>query len=113
MLDDPWLLLLQGETEVNEILYSVQLECTFSEITDNAFSTFLSVAITLGTAVSKPFFPINATLHWGEYTETLLITEQGRVKFPDIPFSTAYDEKQKLVKSELNLTLEKTKLCHE
>ena len=105
LLEDPWFTLLRKEFEAGNSQYTVVLDCTLSEKGDEAISPYLNIAVTFGAA-SQPEFPIHARLQWGEYDERIPITEEGRIKLPDIPLSATFDEEFNLVDSELNFTLE-------
>lgn len=106
--EDPWLTLLRGETDVAGSLYTVLLECSLAKGTEESITLFLNIAVTFETTTSLPQIPIYATLQWGSYTETLAITEEGRIKFPNISLSAILDEQRRNVKAELSLTLETT-----
>lgn len=104
--EDLWFGLLREEIELNGLLYAIALECTFSEESQNALTTFLNVAITNGMMSPQPPFPVQISLQWGTYSETLRITEEGRVRFPDIPIDKVFDDERKKIDTELSLTLE-------
>ena len=106
LFEDPWFTLIREEIEVGEALYTVALECTLAGDTDEALSAFLNIAVTLETTTGQSYFPIQATLQWGAYDENLSITEEGRARFPDIPFISIFDNEYQSVKSDLNLTLD-------
>jgi len=103
--EDLWLILLREEIEIQDLLYTIVLECTFSEENEETLSPFLNVAVTIGGPTKQSPFPIQASLEWGTYKETLRINEEGRARFPDIPFQTIFDEEQKSITAELHLTL--------
>ena len=104
--EDLWFGLLREEIEFDDLLYTIALECTFSEESQNAFAAFLNVAITIGTKAPQPPFPVQLSLQWGTYSETLRITEEGRARFPDIPIDKVFDDERKKIDTELSLTLE-------
>ncbi len=104
--EDPWLTLLRSEVEVEGVLYTVVLECTFSEADDAALSPFLNIAATFGMASGRSRFPIQSTLQWGTYNRTIRISEEGRARFPDIPFIVIFDNENKNINAGLNLTVE-------
>ncbi len=105
MFEDPWFTLLRDEIEVNGIMYSVVLECTFSEDEETALSPFLNIAVTVGATKGRPHFPVQTSLQWGAYDESLQIHKEGRAKFPDIPFKAVFDKEKENIKAELNLTI--------
>jgi hypothetical protein len=107
LFEDPWITLLRGDIEVAGSLYTVMLDCSLAEETDAALAVSFNLAVTLETPVNLPQSPLEATLQWGVYNETLIISEEGRTRFPDIPLPTILDEEQQNVKAELSLTLEK------
>ncbi len=104
-LEDPWFTLLRDEIETDGVIYTVALECTLSDQTENGLSIFLNLAVTLEALANQPHFPLQATLNWGEYKESVLIAEQGRARFPDIPLVTVTDEENQNIKSGLSLSL--------
>jgi hypothetical protein len=105
LVEDTWFTILRGETDVEGSLYSVLLECGILDDTSDALSAFLNIAVTLKSATPSPQFPVYATLNWGKYSETLKITEEGRVRFPDIPFTITFDKEYQNIISELKLEL--------
>ena len=107
-LDDPWFVLLRDEIELEETLYSVALNCTLSEKGDDALAAYLNIAITLSTTSPQPSFPLTAQLQWGNYNERISLSDEGCIRFPDIPFENAFDEEFNLIESELNFALEST-----
>ena len=108
LFEDPWITLLRGDIEVAGSLYTVMLDCSLAEETDEALAVSFTLAVTLETPINLPQSPLEATLQWGVYNETLVISEEGRTRFPDIPLPTILDEEQQNVIAELSLTLEKT-----
>jgi hypothetical protein len=106
LFDDTWFTLLRESVDITDASYSILLECGISEDLENSLSAFLNVAVTLESETASYQFPIFVTLNWGEYKETIEITEQGRVRFPDIPLKVAFDDKIQNITSELNFMLE-------
>ncbi len=106
LYDDPWFTLLREEVEIDETLYAIALECTLSENNQESLSPFLNIAVTVGNTAERPQFPIQTSLQWGQYNGVLRILEEGRARFPDVPFTMIFDEDNKNVTSELNLIIE-------
>lgn len=106
LFEDPWFTIVKEEIEIEKSLCAIALECTLSGDMDNALSTFLNFAITFGSPVPASQFPIRANLAWGQYNETVSVSAEGRVRFPDIPFALIYDDQSQKIKSDLNLALE-------
>ncbi len=106
LFEDPWFTLLRDEIEVEGSAYAVALECTLAGNVNDVLSAYLNLAVTLGTTSDGPNFPLQASLQWGGYQESVLITEEGRARFPDIPLSKVLDETQQNVKSGLNLIVQ-------
>ena len=106
LFDDSWFPLARGEVELEGTSYSILLECGISKETEEALSASLNIAMTLETATASPQSPIHATLQWGTYSQTLTITEEGRARFPDIPFSASFDQHDQKITSGLELILE-------
>ncbi|MFO7585252.1 MAG: hypothetical protein R6W69_11025 [Anaerolineales bacterium] len=104
LFDDSWFTVLREEIELGGSSYSILLECGISEETDEALSASLNIAMTLESTASQGS-PIYATLHWGKYTEMLTIAEEGRARFPDIPFSATFDQQNQEITSDLDLVL--------
>ncbi len=104
--EDPWITILRSEAEIEEVIYTIFLECTLSKNDEEALSPYLNVAVTLGTAPKPSYFPIRSTLHWGTYEEVIEILEEGRAKFPDIPFKVIFDEEIEHINVGLSLTIE-------
>jgi len=106
LFDDSWFTVLHDEIELGGSSYSILLECGISKETEDALSASLNIAMTLETATHSTGSPIFATLRWGEYSETLTIFEEGRTRFPDIPFSATFDNQNQEITSGLDLVLE-------
>lgn len=106
LLEDPWFTIVKEEIEIEKSLCAITLECTLSGDMDNALSTFLNFAITFGSPVPAAQLPIRANLAWGQYHETVSVSAEGRVRFPDIPFALIYDDQSQKIKCDLNLALE-------
>jgi hypothetical protein len=104
--EEPWFTLLRDEIDAGGATYAVALECTLSNQSDEDLAVFLDFAITLGGPAGESGFPIRASLRWGEYERSILLTEQGRSRFPDIPLTTVMDKDYQNIKSGLSLTLE-------
>ena len=98
--DDPWFTLLREEITVSGNQYDVLLDCALSNENDDSLSPSLNLAVTLGSPSESAGFPLRANLHWGEYRESMQVTDEGRVRFPDIPLASVLDP------SGLRLTLE-------
>ncbi len=106
--EDPWFTLLRDELEASGAVYTVALECTLSSQTDEAISAFLNLAVTLSSDPKSAWFPLQAVLHWGAYTESIIVPEEGRTRFPDIPLTAIMDIEHEEIRSGLSLILEKT-----
>lgn len=104
--EDLWFILLREEIKIEDLLYTIVLECTVSEENAEALSPSLNVAVTIGTVTDQSPFPIQASLQWGTYQEQLQIHEEGRVRFPDIPLKTIFDPEHKSIIAQLHLVLE-------
>ena len=106
LFDDSWFTLARGEVELEGTSYAILLECGISKETEEALSASLNIAMTLETATASPQTTIHATLQWGKYSETLTISEEGRARFPDIPFSASFGQHDQKITSGLDLILE-------
>jgi hypothetical protein len=102
---DPWFTLLRDEIELENTLYTVVLECTLSKDDNQAISPMLNIAVTIGETPEGIQFPVEITLQWGTYQQSIHVAQEGPVKFPNIPFSSIFEEDNK-IKSDLLLTLE-------
>jgi hypothetical protein len=105
LYDDNWFTVLRDEIELAGSSYAILLECGISKETEEALSASLNLALTLEAATSSGS-PIYATLHWGEYNETITIAEEGYTRFPDIPFSATFDQQSQEISADLDLVLE-------
>jgi hypothetical protein len=106
LFEDRWFMLLRGEIVVEGLRYSFDLDSAIAESGAEALTTFLNLAVTLEVGGPPSPFPIRAILEWGAYKESVLISQEGRARFPDIPLVSILDNELKTVKSELNLSLE-------
>lgn len=106
--EDPWFTLLRGELGVEGVTYDVILDCTLSNEGENALAAFLHIAVTVENDVDKTTFPLNASLHWGDYQESITIPQEGRFRFPDVPLNSVFDQAELHLKAGFSLTLETT-----
>ena len=106
LLEDPWFTLLREEVAASGSTYAVALECTVSSDRDRALSAFLNLAVTVESSTGQMLFPIHADLQWGSYTGSVQISQEGRVRFPDIPLDAIYDPSQRQIQAGLSLVLE-------
>lgn len=104
--DDPWFTVLREEIDVDGLRYAVALDCTLSDETGSALAPYLNVAVTVDVPVRQPQFPIQSSLEWGAYQETVRITEEGPIRFPDIPLDLIFDKDRTRVTADLKLTLQ-------
>lgn len=104
--EDPWFTLLRDELTVAGSTFAIALECTLSNERDDALSTFLNLALTVGDAPGREQFPMRASLDWGAYKESVFLSQEGRARFPDILLSSIFDSSQQQVQAGLSLTLE-------
>jgi len=104
--EEPWFTLLRDEMTASGIVYAVILDCALSDDLANALSSFLTLAITLGGASEPARFPVRANLKWGSYKESILVQEEGRARFPDIPLSTIFGPEQDQLQAGFSLTIE-------
>jgi hypothetical protein len=106
LAEDPWFTLLRDELDASGDTFAVTLECTLSNDMENALAAFLRLAVTLGSSSKPAAFPLKASLQWGDYHESILIPEEGRARFPDIPLAAVLDEQERNVQSGFLLSLE-------
>ena len=104
--EDPWFTLLREEMSTQGVTYDVVLDCTLSDKQEESLSTFLNLAVTLGSPSESSGFPLRASLQWGEYLQSVLVPDEGRVQFPDVPFAAVFDEAGSQLQSGFSLTLE-------
>jgi hypothetical protein len=103
-IEDPWFTLLRADINTAGSSYAVVLDCTLATETDNALAAYLNLAVTLESPTPAQF-PLRASLQWGTYHESLLITEEGRVRFPDIPLLDISDSALGEIQAGFSLTL--------
>lgn len=105
-VEDPWFTLLRDEMTAEGVTYNVLLDCTLSSEKEGSLSTFLNLAVTLGSPTETVNFPLRASLQWGAYQESVLLTEEGRARFPDVPLAVIFDSSTAQIQAGLGLTLE-------
>lgn len=106
LFEENWFTILRDDIELGGSSYSVLLECGISKETEDALSATLNIAISMEKLPSAVAFPVSATLRWGEYSATLTLPDEGRVRFPDIPFYATFDPQNQEIISGLDLVLE-------
>jgi hypothetical protein len=107
LLENSWFTLLRDDINIEGSMYSVLLECGLSDEKESSLAAYINVAVTLESNTPGSQFPVSVTLKWGNYHETIQLNEQGRVRFPDIPFEVAFDEGLENTTSAMDLMLEK------
>lgn len=105
-IEEPWFMLLRDEMTAVGITYDVLLDCTLSSEKENFLSTFVNLAVTLDQASGTATFPLRASLHWGDYQESVLVAEEGRFRFPDIPLDSVIDPADSQLRAGFSLRLE-------
>lgn len=106
--EDPWFTLLREEITVENVTYDVILDCTLSKEHDDALSAYINLAVTLGDASGTANFPLGAVFEWGEYHESILLEDEGRIKFPDVPLDSVFNQAKSQLKAGFRLTLKST-----
>lgn len=105
LIEEPWVMLLREEIQVAGSAYSIALDCTPAEEEENMLAVFMSLAVT--SASGEPAkFPLRSRLAWGKYQQDILISTEGRTRFPHIPFDTIFDPITANLTDGLKLTLE-------
>lgn len=100
---DGEIIILQDEFTRDEIRYSISMACTLSESAEHELDIWLNIGIAPDKEITPP---IEITLHWGEYRETMLVAGDGRHSLPPIPLDTIFDESIEQIKSALEMTIE-------
>ncbi len=108
LTEDPWFTLLRGEIDVEGRSYAVVLECTMTSETKDAVAAFVMLAVIQADKAGRPPFPVQARLRWSAYEASVLITQEGRTRFPDIPLGIILEAEGKYIDAGLSLTLENT-----
>jgi hypothetical protein len=106
LFEDAWHTLLRGEGQLDETVYTVQLDAALAEEPDDALSVVLTIAISLAMAQTETPMPLHASLQWGSYAESIRIDAEGRTRFPNVPLSAVFDDEYKRIQSGLSLTIE-------
>lgn len=104
--EDPWYTLLREQMDVEGVTYDVVLDCTLSNENVESLSTYLNLAVTLADTTGTAQFPLRASFQWGEYQDSILIKEEGRVKFPDVPLDSVFDQAVSRLKAGFSFSLE-------
>lgn len=105
-VEDPWFTLLRDEMTTGGVTYDILLDCTLSSEKEGALSTFLNLAVTLGKTGKPAGFPLRASLQWGDYEGSVLVTEEGRFRFPDIPVASVFNAADSQPQAGFSLSLE-------
>jgi hypothetical protein len=95
--------LLRKDFSLAGVVYTVLIESTLSADQTDALSANLfltSDAEDLPTA-----FPIQASIHWGDYATEITLNNEGKCPLPDIPLRQVFDSEITTVKSDFYLTL--------
>ena len=106
LIEDPWFTLLREEMSVAGNTYSIALECTLAPEIENQLAAYLTLAVMPNTPSPIQPFPLSATLQWGDYQQKIIISAEGRERFPDIPLDSIFDPSLAQLQAGLNLTLE-------
>lgn len=106
LFEDPWFTLLRDEIAIEGVTYDVVLDCTLSTEKESSLAALLNLAVTPGKNSGLAAFPLRASLHWGDYQGSILVEEEGRVRFPDIPIAAVFNQADLQVRDGLRFTLE-------
>lgn len=106
LLEDPWFTLLREETQISGSVYLVALDCTLTEEEENMLAVFISLAVTPGASHEPAKFPLRATLKWSGYQQNVMISAEGRTRFPNVSFDQIFDPAMQKLTDGLSLTLE-------
>jgi hypothetical protein len=106
LIEEPWFTLLRDEVTVSESTYTIVLDCAAAEDEENTLAVHVSLAVTPGASRKPAKFPLRAKLAWGDYQQNVLIPEEGRMRFPNIPFGMIFDPALENLRAGLSLTLE-------
>lgn len=106
LTEDPWFTLLREEMQTKDVTYDVMLDCTLSAENEEALSTSINLAVTLGSHEKDAGFPLRANLSWGDYHQSILINDEGRFNFPDVPMASVFDPTDSQPKAGFRLILE-------
>ena len=106
-LEEPWFTLFRSDVEVAQARLSVVLEAIW--MTDMSDTLQMQVAVGFTPGPSEPTArtpDLRARLSWGQYEETVTITQRGRATFPILPLDLILDEAAQHFTADLQLTLE-------
>lgn len=90
----------------NNLRYSITISCVLSELIENGLDIILNVGISTKNKFIHSSRPIEITLNWGNYKETVIITKDGRHPLPTIPLNFVFDNSIEHVTSALELTID-------
>lgn len=106
IFEEPLFVLLREEFETEGCVYAIALRGAPSDVDHEALSLFLDVAVTPLEAVNPPPFPVQSSLHWGVYYATVLVLQEGQVRFPDISYKKIFADNGQSIQAGLTLSLE-------
>lgn len=95
--------LLRKDFALGGVTYSVLIESSLSEEQTEALSA--DITLTSNTEDLPEAFPIQASIHWGDYATEITLNDQGKCPLPDIPLEQVFDSEITTIKSDFYLTL--------
>ncbi len=106
-LEDPWFILLRDQVDLDGAQLQVFLEA--AQEGEKPDELQLALAVVVNTQPLDQWPPLLASLHWGNYAETVSISSDGRAAFPAASFHQILNETGASFLADLALTLESAK----
>lgn len=109
IMESPALTLFESNIDVADVTLDVILDATQPADAPSELLLSLWAAESAQPGAVSPVQPIQATVSWGDYQETVTLSGYGTVAFPPVPLSAILAEDGESIGAELQLRLAPTK----
>lgn len=103
-LSDDEFIIFQNDFSIDNFQYSISIACALGEDMETGLMTHMNIGIIPEGSPSQPL--LKTILEWGQYKETAIITEAGRISLPPIALEKIFDRDLEKVIFDLELTIE-------
>lgn len=101
---EPHYMLLNEEIELQPVTYSIMLEGTLSDEPD-MFSLEVDLAISEAGEDAAAALPVDLNITWGNYSQHLILNDEGLTTLTDVPLSAFLNADFTLVTAAMELSL--------
>lgn len=106
LIDEDKFVILSDDFKLTDLRYTIAIECALIEYPQTGLSTQLNIGISSDKEMIQSGISLKATLKWGNYRESVIFEQAGRILLPSIPLEMIFDSSLERITSDLLLTIE-------